>query len=50
MRRRLILILGAAPVAAMLAGLSPVLVRFPEDGELSPDLFNDIDGLVHEPR
>lgn len=29
-----------------LAGVSPVLVEFAEDGELSPDLFNDIDGLV----
>ena len=29
-----------------LAGLSPVLVEFAEDGERSPDLFNDIDGLV----
>jgi gamma-glutamyl-gamma-aminobutyrate hydrolase PuuD len=29
-----------------LAGLSPVLAEFPEDGGLSPDLFSDIDGLV----
>lgn len=29
-----------------LAGLSPVLVEFPEDGELPPDLLHDIDGLV----
>jgi len=29
-----------------LAGLSPVLAEFPEDGEPSPDLLLDIDGLV----
>lgn len=29
-----------------LAGLSTVLVRFPRDGELSPRLFDDVDGLV----
>lgn len=92
MRRRLILILGAAPAAAVLAvlalfavyyvpdpgegaprvlvavdrtlwnsvglnrltyvrklrlaGLSPVLAGFPEDGEPSPELFDRIDGLV----
>ena len=29
-----------------LAGLSPVLVEFPADGQPSPDLLHDIDGLV----
>jgi putative glutamine amidotransferase len=29
-----------------LAGLSTVLVMFPEDGDLPPDVFDDIDGLV----
>ena len=29
-----------------LAGLSPVLAEFPEDGTLPPNLFNGIDGLV----
>ena len=29
-----------------LAGLSAVLTRFPEDGEVSPDLFDGIAGLV----
>ena len=29
-----------------LAGLSPVLVEFPEGGEAPPDLFDGIDGLV----
>lgn len=29
-----------------LAGLSPVLVEFPENGKLSPEVFDGIDGLV----